>query len=322
MNTKILVFNTVTANGADVQTSSSMVTLTGAADGGSVTFNQKMLVAYAGRQVRVAGTNQVSTFTITAANNASYAIVIEATNKITGSPQNFPYAYVSDASATTAEICNAFVAAINADNRISVTASNVGDVLTLTGETPYFTFNGYNANPNGTTVVYAVTTPGVVGKWSGTLINNTNFASSDIVAANNYTAFIFTHENRIPRDADDLKREVQQVVVFVNEAATDYASLAGPLGTLTAALTGYATTWSAAAGTGSSVTNGVLTLGGADVFYGNSDTNVGLIAGDYILIGSVGYQLGSILTGTTAETATTPNDAATATTRYIQYRKF
>lgn len=322
MKTQILVFNTVTANGADVQTSSSMVTLSGAADGSSVTFNQKLLVAYAGRQVRVAGTAQVSTFTITAANNTNYAIVIEATNKFTGSPQNFPYTYTSDASATTAEICNAFVAAINADPRISVVASNAGDVLTLTGETPYFTFNGYNANPNGSTIVYAVTTPGVVGKWSGTLINNTNFASPDIVAANNYTAFIFIAEKRTPRDADSLKDETQQIVVFVNEAATDYASLAGPLGTLTTALNGYATTWSAAAATGSTVTNGVLTLGGTDVFYGNADVNVGLIAGDYILIGAVGYQLGSILSATTAETATIPNDATIATTRYIQYRKF
>lgn len=322
MNTRILVFNTVTANGADVQTSSSMVTLTGAASNGSVTFNQKMLVAYAGRQVRVAGTAQVSTFTITAANNANYAIVIEATNKLTGTPQNFSYTYTSDASGTQAEICDAFVAAINADARISVTASNVGNVLTLTGESPYFIFNAYNANPNGTTLVYAVTTPGVIGKWSGSLIQNTAFASPDIVSTNNYTAFIFTHERRIPRDADSLKNEVQQVVVFVNEAATDYAALAGPLGTLTSALTGYTTTWSAAASTGSTVTNGVLTLGGSDVFYGNTDTNIGLIAGDYILIGSVGYQLGSILTATTAETATTPNDASIATTRYIQYRKF
>jgi hypothetical protein len=321
MKTRILVFNTVTANGADVSTSNGFVNITGSASGESVSFKQSELVAIRPRQARVAGTAQVSTGAITAANNATYIVGIEATNKVTGSPQDFVYSYVSDAGGTAAEICNAFVTAINADNRISVVASNVADDLVLTGEAPYYTFTARNANPGSTTIAFTTGTPGVIGWGLGSLIMNTEFNDSNLVSTNNYTTFIFTYEREVPRNADTLKKETVQVAVFINEAATGYSAMGGALGTLNAALTGYSATWSAAAATGSTVTNGVLTLGGADVFYGNADVNVGLIAGDYILIGAVGYQLASILSGTTAATASIPNDATIAETRYIQWRK-
>lgn len=279
MKTQVLVYNTTSALGADCTITNGQVVISGSASGDVVNFDLDSLLTNKTRQVRVAGTAQVSTGVITAASSTTYQVVIEATNKITGTPQDFSYDYVSDASATAAEICNAFVSAINADSRVSVTASNVANDLVLTADVPYYTFTAKNGNPNGSTIAFTTGTAGVIGIGTGSLVLNTPWATSDVVSTNNYTSFVFQYEAKKDLSNDSLKKETQVVVVLVNEAATNYESFAGAYGTLTQMLQGVTATWSAGTGTlAATAATDVLTLAGGGEF-----TTQSILAGDVLV---------------------------------------
>lgn len=318
MKTQVFVYNTVTAAGGDLQTSSNMITLLNSTN--SVSWMPKRgLLQSKGRVPAVAGTLQVSTGTITAASGATYRIKIVATNKITGNINDFFYTYVSDASATTAEIAIGLAAAVNADsNRVSVTAAESAGTLVLTGVAPYYTFSVENDNASSTTIAFALTTPGVISQGQGSVIINNNYIQGSDLESQINTTYAYTEFNFIVEvltvEQDKVRLVPQPVVVYVYESASNYASFAGVDGTLTKAVRGGVV----AAGGNAAVANGVITLGGSDIFYGNSDTNIGLTVGDIITINAVDYPIIAILSGTTAATNGTPNDQSAATTTYKQ----
>jgi len=310
MKTQVLVYNTTTALGADCTVVNGQVFITGSASGDTVNFDQDSLLSFKSRQVRVAGTLQVSTGVITAANSTTYQVVVECTNKITGTPQDFAYDYVSDASATAAEICAAFVAAINADPRISVTATNVANDLVLTADAPYYTFVAKNGNPNGSTIAFTTGTAGVIGVGTGSLVLNTAWATSDVVSTNNYTSFVFEYESKKGLSASDLKKETQVVVVLVNEAATNYESFAGAYGTLTQMLEGVVATWSVGTGTlAATAATDLLTLAGGGEF-----TTQSILAGDVLVQDgeTTYYPVNTVLTVTTGLAIVGADNAAAA----------
>jgi hypothetical protein len=317
---KKLIYNTTTALGADLTTDGNMVYITGAAGGEQVSFNINNIISAKSRQVRVAGTAQVTTVAITAANSVLYKLAIKAVNVITGgNSMIFEYSYLSDPSATAAEICNALLALINADPRIPVAATNVANDLVLTGETPYFIFTSYNANPNVTTLTFTATTPGVVGQGTGSLLIASPYNDSNLVSTNNYTAFFFNVELTSPRDAYGLKKETQEIIVFVNEAATNYESFAGVYGTLTQTLQRMRTTYSAGTGTlAATAATDILTLAGGGEFAAQN-----IVSGDVVFQdGETTYYLvNNVLSTTTANSVVTVDNAAAAYT-IVKIRKF
>ena len=317
MKTQVLVYNTTTALGVDCSISNGQVVISGSASGDTVNFDLDSLLNFKSRQVRVAGTAQVTTGTITAANNTTYQVAIEATNKITGTPQDFSYDFVSDASATAAEICDAFVAAINADPRVSVTASNVANNLVLTADVPYYTFVAKNGNPSGSTIAFVTGTAGVIGIGTGSLVLNTPWATSDVVSTNNYTSFVFEYESKKDISVDSFKNESQVVVVLVNEAATNYESFAGVYGTLTQMLAGKVATWSVGTGTlAATAATDVLTLAGGGEF-----TTQGILAGDVLVqTGETVYYPVTAITGVTAGLAVVAADNGAAAYNIITLR--
>jgi len=120
----------------------------------------------------------------------------------------------------------------------------------------------------------------------------------------------------------------QTVTVYVKTDATNVKTLVGYLssknigfGTLTAVVFNSKLATIAAAVTGdAAVANGVITVAGtADIFYGNSDTNIGATANDIVTIAAVPYRIASILTATTAATDCTPNDASAAATLFVKF---
>ncbi len=151
--------------------------------------------------------------------------------------------------------------------------------------------------------------------------------AAGIVAAHNYTTVTFSYYALQSRDSDGFKPAITTQVVYVNEGDADYLTVVGTYGTLTQALQGTSATWAKAA-TAAAIANGVVTLGGADIFFGNSDTNLGMVANDVIRqVKSTAttfdnYYILTTLFTVTANTPGTPNDDSTATdTWYIKLRR-
>lgn len=312
---QIITLNSVAANGADVVFA-----------GGNINIAGKTLIPY-DRIVEnvqnypyVAAVAQVTDLAFTSANSTTFTIAIKGLSKLFGTQFTWYKTIVSDASSTATKISNAFIALINSDPSIPVTASLTGTDLRLTAQLPAAIFTVTNALATTTTIGFTATTPGVVGIGLGSYILAGDLSSPDVVATNTYNTTIIQYYSADPVNATNYNTEIQTVVVYTNQGDADYPSLVGTYGTLTQATIGITATWSAAAATGSSVTNGVLTLGGSDVFYGNADVNVGLQDNDAILIDTEPYII-NILSATTASTANIPNDHATGVTRYIKLRK-
>ena len=74
---------------------------------------------------------QVTTLVFSAANNTTYKFTLS--QEIDGETRMQTFFYTSDANATTAEICAAFVAQVNASS-FKVTASGSGSPITLTAK--------------------------------------------------------------------------------------------------------------------------------------------------------------------------------------------
>lgn len=257
---------------------------------------------------------QVSTVTITAANNALYTMSLVCSDVSSGMVSSVPLTVTSDSTASTTEIAAAFAAAINGMPELSVTATS-GATLVVTAKPgfPIFTLSTSDAK-----LAIVVSPTGIVGAGLGSSLidqypstagyyNAGGFAAaSSIVAATKYTQVLVSSTTGI------------SAVILVNKDATNYADLLGTYGTLTGLKAGYKVSM-AAATANASVTDGVITIV-TDVFYGNTNTNVGLQSGDVVAIGGVGYPIASILTGATAASYGTPNDATAATTVYAKWR--
>lgn len=327
---RILVLNSVAPLGADSILNSGNLNLTALDNGVSRTsiipVNQILKnyrnIPYA------AGTAGVWTITPTTG-ATTYSLNIKCNSKLFGEPKTFTYT-VNNASALTAtQINDAFRAAIAADTSIPVTGSG-GATLILTMSLTYGVDMIVTNNAPASTMGIVHTTPGVLPTGLGSVITaNGNFSSSDIVATNQYTTIELSFYNISSRDAVDTEERITDIVLYVNEGDSDALSLTGLYGTLTQGVKGVIATWVASTGN-PAVANGVITLT-TDVFYGNTDTNIGsqwlaaggqgnAQAGDVIYVATAPYVITSVLTGATANTANIPNDATAAAGWYVQLR--
>jgi hypothetical protein len=182
-----LVYNTISANGADVSINGKIITVSNAADGTSATFNAAGLPSIIKRQKKVTGVSRVVTLTPTAAAAKVYTVKIRATNVLDGGTQVFSYSYASDlvTAPSATVICTALEAAINADPRISVTASGTATLI-LTGDVGYWDFGVQSV---GTGVLTATVDGGSV--TSGWIANTIQVATgTPTEAATSYTVKI------------------------------------------------------------------------------------------------------------------------------------
>lgn len=179
-----LVYNTISANGADVSINGKIITVLNSADGTSATFNVANLPSVIRRQRRVTGVSRVVTLTPTAATSKIYTLKLRGTNVLDGSYQNFIYSYVSDSvtAPTATDICNAFRTAINGDVKVAVTASGTSTLI-LTGDAGYWDF-GVQSTGTGT-MTATVNGASVTSGW----INNTTQVSTLTPTAADNTMF-------------------------------------------------------------------------------------------------------------------------------------
>jgi hypothetical protein len=307
--TLLNVLNTVTALGTDAYVDSSgYLNIQGTPAFKASSIDSVVITPY------VAEVAQVSTVTVsTVSNSAIYTMSLICNDVNSGMITSVPLTVTSDSTASNTEIAAAFAAAINSMPELSVSAtSSTTLVVTAKAGFPIFTLTTTDSK------LSISTSAGTVGVGTGTSLiakypstagyyNAGGFsAASSIVASNTYTEV--TVSSVVGNSA----------VILVKTGATNYSDLLGTYGTLTGLKAGYKVTMAAAAAN-ASVTNGVITIV-TDVFYGNTDTNIGLQAGDVVAIGGVSYPIASILTGATAASYGTPNDASSATTVYAKWR--
>lgn len=307
--TLLNVLNTVTALGTDAYVGSNgFLNLQGSPAFKATSINSMTVTPYVPEDA------QVSTATITVVSNALYSLSLICNDVNSGMITSVPLSVTSDSTALNTEIAGAFAAAINSMPELSVTAAVSMGVLVVTAKAgfPIFTLATTDSK------LSISTSAGTVGVGTGTSLiakypstagyyNAGGFAAaSAIVATNTYTEVLISSATG------------NSAVILVKTGVANYADLLGTYGTLTGLQAGYRVSM-AAASANAAVSNGVITIA-TDVFYGNTDTNVGLQAGDVVAIGGVGYPIASILTGATAATYGTPNDAMSAATVYAKWR--
>lgn len=312
----VKVLNSTQALGADASVSNGNLQIVG------LTIPIRNIRGTAVVQPYVAATLQVNTVTPTSAASTLYEYVIQGLSTIDNSMKTWT-AQITSASSTSATlICDQLRAKFNGFYDIPCTFGGTA-TMTITGIAGVPKFTSAQGGNSVGVLLTAVTTPAVIGYGAGTLIAAGNIlpvaSDTQIVTTNNYTTVTINYLNTSAVETRNATHEaLNQLVLYVNQGDVDYTSLVGTYGTLTQASQGWTATWTAA-GTVPTMSNGVITLGGADIFYGNSDTNIGLVADDVIFITrttataySTYYKLASILTGTTANTPDIPNDLAAA----------
>jgi len=322
-----IVFNTVTALGADCK-----VTINGDVSMKGASFNKSSIVTKAFVPY-VADTLQVTDVVVTATASTSYSFNLTYTDTLTNVVKVATWTgYTSAASTSRTAIATAAMNFINNIGNCSVTATLSGAApnqdLVITSET-YYPEHNFSATGSTGVMTPTVSTAGVVGNGSGAkLVHfNPSLADDGISTSNNYDQVIIGLAN--PAISTYVNGQVNQTVtVYVKTDATNVKTLVGYLssknigfGTLTAVVFNSKLATIAAAVTGdAAVANGVITVAGtADIFYGNSDTNIGATANDIVTIAAVPYRIASILTATTAATDCTPNDASAAATLFVKF---
>lgn len=331
MNTAESVYTTVTALGADCTISGKAIILAG---GQGTPPNPTMVIPYAGIKASsgvlapVTEVDQITTGTITGANSTQYAIELQYVDTVQKKQVITQLVYTSGAvnsgNNLLDEIANSFIAQIQADPAIPITPTLVSHTLVLTAiGTITSGTNGsqqFTVTNTGAGIITFVTgTAAVAPVGLGFLYNQGATANANIVNTSYYYTIVLDFND--PAYGDVVmsnQTQVNKAVILVLSTATNVLTLVGTYGTLTQALAGKTATWTAA-GTVPTMTNGVITLGGSDIFYGNSDTNIGLLALDVINVVrttatayNLNYRLASILSGTTAASPDIPNDFAAA----------
>lgn len=310
--TLLNVLNTVTALGTDAYVDSNgYLNIQGTPAFKASSIDSVVITPYVAEQLQVA-TVSVSTVS----NSAVYSLSLICNDINSGMITSVPLTITSDSSASNTEIAAAFAAAINSMPELSVSATSSSSlVVTAKAGFPVFTLtttDGKLSVSDPYTILPIVgvgTGTSLIAKYPSTAgyYNAGGFsAASSIVASNTYTEVVISSVTG------------NSAVILVKTGVSNYNDLLGTYGTLTGLKAGYKVSM-AAATANASATNGVITIV-TDVFYGNTDTNIGLQAGDVIAIGGVGYPIASILTGATAATYGTPNDASAATTVYAKWR--
>jgi hypothetical protein len=281
------------------------------------------------RQNYVAEVLQVSTIQITSVSaNATYQWSIPgALNYSSGTPQPV-LATVTAAASTSA---NAVAASLNEfllslGGTVNFTTTVATDTVTITARTGYPIF-GTPVQVGASTSTIATGTAGVIGYGLGSQLLKQYDADSypemaNISTTGQYTQWQIRYNDMTKKGAaQQFDNTDKTLVILVNQQATAanvWALQGEGFGVLSALASGVRATITAASAN-AAVADGVVTIA-TDVFYGNTNTNIGLQAGDVISVNNTAYPIASILTGSTAATYGTPNDQSSAATLYAKWR--
>ncbi len=275
----IVVLNTVTANGTDAAVDSNgFLNVVG---GDSIKANR---ITNMSIQAYVAEVAQVDTVTPSAVDNTTYTLAISGVNKQTNAPYFRQYSVTSGTGATATSIGDLFRTEINNDAYVNVTASGT-TTLVLTADAGFPAFTTVESDAN---LSVALTTPAVIGRGLGSQIS-ADYPSgvyseiSNIVAANEYTTVKIDYEDvSAYGENNTLGNSYKSLVIFVNQAATNFNDLLGTYGTLTGLKKGAQVTLSRPATTTAAitVTTGAIALAGGAVEF----STLGAQSGDYLVI--------------------------------------
>jgi len=154
---------------------------------------------------------QVTTLVFSAANNTTYKFTLS--QEIDGETRMQTFFYTSDANASTAEICAAFVAQVNASS-FKVTASGSGSPITLTAQAGYPIFK-VTLVANFTS--QATGTAGIAAAYTGAQL--LALGVEDAQAGTNYHYWKFTFANPLPSNNTLAKAEEIGHSLYIADSA-------------------------------------------------------------------------------------------------------
>lgn len=322
----IKVLNTVQALGADAVISDGNLIIAG------VIIPLDGIKPGSARKPYVAEVLQITTGDPTATASTSYSFNVLAHSTIDDRMKTFAVpAFTSSSSTSKTAISTVVVNTLNQFGDASFTtalggsAPNQTVVVTAKAGFPIFTAQGGSSTPGVFTMT--ATQAGVVGRGSGASILLSNESHEDIVSTNNYSTYLIEYSDpAIVKTRNEEFPSTNQLLLYVNEGATNFASLSGTYGTLTLALQGYQATHDAAP-VGSTPTlaytsaTGALALAGA----GNTWQANNIQQGDVVYITAaptVLYPVDIQTSGTAGLSDTAISaDAAAAAYSIIRIRK-
>ena len=154
---------------------------------------------------------QQTTLVFSAANNTTYKFTLS--QEVDGETKMQTFFYTSDANATTAEICAAFVAQVNASS-FKVTASGSGSPITLTAQAGYPIFK-VTLVANFTS--QATGTAGIAAAYTGEQL--LALGVEDAQAGTNYHYWKFTFANPLPSNNTMAKAEEIGHSLYIADSA-------------------------------------------------------------------------------------------------------
>jgi len=154
---------------------------------------------------------QVTTLVFSAANNTTYKFTLS--QEVDGETKMQTFFYTSDANASTAEICAAFVAQVNASS-FKVTASGSGSPITLTAQAGYPIFK-VTLVANFTS--QATGTAGIAAAYTGAQL--LALGVEDAQAGTNYHYWKFTFANPLPSNNTMAKAEEIGHSLYIADSA-------------------------------------------------------------------------------------------------------
>lgn len=272
----IKVLNTVQANGADVVISDGNMIIAG------VVIPLKGIKPGSARKPYVAEVLQITSGDPTAANSTSYSFNVLAHSTVDGRMKVFAVPpFTSDSMATKTEISTVIVNTLSQFGDASFTAALVGSnpnkTFSVTAKTSYPIFTAQSGGNTAGVITMTATQAGVVGRGSGASIIASNESSDDIISTNNYSTYLIEYSDpAIVKTRNEQFPSTNELLLYVNEGATNFASLSGTYGTLTLALTGYQASYDLApVGTTptlayTSATGGLLLAGTGNTWQANN----------------------------------------------------
>ena len=277
-----VVYNTVTASGADCKTGvNGSVSIKGASFSTSNVQDCKY-IPYVAEQL------QVTTVVPTATASTSYSFNLQYTDTLMGVVKNAIWTgYTSGATTSKTLISTAAVAFINAIGNRSVVAALSGDDFTITSLTGYPEHN-FDATGSAGVLTPTVSTAGIIGTGSGTLLlaQMPNLADAGISASNNYDQVVVYLNN--PAIGTYVNGNINQTLnLFVKTDASNVKSFIGysttlnmGYGTFTAAVFNNKLATYSAVGANVAVASSVATRASGSFFTEN------IKSGDLFLIGT------------------------------------
>ena len=223
MNRTYSVLSTIAVTGQDITLANGQVVITGVPNNIRLS---KLQPVTGGLRATVAETKAVITIGWTAGNATTYAFTL---NQIlaNGNSISNKIRYVSDASATDAEIGAGLKAIVDALNyeTTTVTVSSATLVITALAGSPLMTGAAL------TNTTYVLTTPGVQAFNTYAVLAaqslGTNIGSTTLTSGKTYSSLQLNFSYVVPPSFDTVSKEIsQQHTVYVQDDATNYAAFA------------------------------------------------------------------------------------------------